>query len=162
LGKEDMSMVEERHNGFLNLEHARYDDQRVVMERIIATGKCPFCPDMIDTELVQMRPVLKRGQYWHVRENNWPYKNTRVHLLVVLNEHGERLADLTLSAWGELLEILQWAEKEYNITGGGFGMRFGDIGVNHASVAHLHVHIMTAAITDKEDPDYKEVRLRVG
>lgn len=159
-----MSISVMKTGGFLNLENARSEDQRRVMERLSEEGKCPFCPEGIAEQELrgEARPVIRGGTYWHVRENNWPYENTRAHLLVILDRHAEQLGELSPLEWAELLDHIQWAEAEYQITGGGFGIRFGDIRVNGATVSHLHAHIITPAITERGDPNYKEVRFRVG
>lgn len=149
---------------FLNLDNSRYKDQRRVMERLVRQGGCPFCPDGIAEQerRGEARPVIRQGTYWHVRHNNWPYDNTRIHLLLIHNQHAEQLADISPEAAQELIELAQWIEGEFAIEGGGFGMRFGDIRHNGASVRHLHAHVLTARVTDMADPDYKLVLFRVG
>ncbi len=107
-------------------------------------------------------PVAKQGQYWHIRQNRWPYENTRIHLLIIHNEHAEKLYEITPEAAKELFELVQWAEKEYQIAGGAIGLRFGDIRSNGATVNHLHAHLISASIVKRDDPQYQPVRFRVG
>jgi|SRR3989344_1065738 len=124
----------------VNLNNARTHEQRAVMKDIVAKGVCPFCPE----ELTQFhkKPIIKEGDFWILTENQWPYKNTQVHLLAILKKHGETLIDLPEGAGEELIELFKWAEKKYRITGGGFAMRFGDISINGATVRHLHAQII--------------------
>lgn len=145
---------------FVNLKNARYPDQLEIMQTIEAGGFCPFCPEHISSG--ELKPVLKEGKYWHVRENRWPYDNTRIHLLVIHRLHAEKLSDLTPDAAVELFELVKWAEQKYEVRGGALGLRFGDPCVNGATVRHLHVQFMVADITDREDAQYKPVRFRVG
>ncbi len=145
---------------FVVLAHARYDDQRDVMKKIQEENFCPFCPENIPK--ANMMPVIKEGKHWHVRENRWPYKNTRVHLLIIHNRHAEKLADIESEAAAELFELVKWAESEHNVSGGAIGIRFGDPRTNRATVNHLHAHFIVANITDRDDPNYQPVRFRVG
>ena len=145
---------------FVYLENARFDEQRAIMREIEAAGVCPFCSGN-DSE-TKLMSVIKEGKYWQVRENRWPYNNTRVHLLIIHNEHAEKLADVKPEAAVELFELVKWAESEYNVSGGAIGIRFGDPRTNGATVNHLHVHFIAANITDRNDPNYQSVRFRVG
>ncbi len=145
---------------FVNLENARVKEQRKIMEAIKKGEYCPFCPEYYNG--AKLEPVIRQGKYWHLRKNRWPYKNTRVHLIIILNQHAENLSEISPEAAQEFFELAQWAEQEYQILGGGLCLRFGDIEINGATVLHLHAHLITAKITDKNDPAYQKVRFKVG
>lgn len=144
----------------LNLANARHEDQRALMERIATEGFCPFCPENL--ERAELEPVLKETPHWHVRNNRWPFENARVHLLGIHRTHITCLADITPEAWLELGEITRWVENNYNLQHGGLNMRFGNVDSNGATVAHLHFQIASADITDRNNPQYQQVRFRVG
>lgn len=144
----------------VNLENARHKDQKEIMEMIKKEGFCPFCPEHYERS--SLMPIIKQGKFWHIRQNRWPYENTRIHLAVIHNAHAEKISDLTPEAAQELFELAKWFEIEYKVSGGGIGIRFGDPRVNGATVNHLHAHFITADITDRENPRYKPVRFRVG
>lgn len=141
----------------VDLDNARYDDQRQLMETIIKDNVCPFCAENL--EKYHKQPVLKKGKYWFITKNQWPYENTKLHLLAVLHEHAEKLADVPAEAGAELLEIMKWAEKEYRIPGGGFSMRFGDTNYSAGSVAHLHAQLV---VPDWEDENFDPVKIKIG
>lgn len=146
---------------FVNLDNARVDEQRKVMEKIKAEGFCPFCKEHISKS--ELEPEIKTNfNLWSVRKNRWPYENTKIHLLVIHNDHLEKAGQIPKESWVELGEIVKWAEREFTLESGALGMRFGDPKKNGASVDHLHAHILTAQITDKNDPNYKPVRFRAG
>jgi ATP adenylyltransferase len=145
---------------FVVLDNARLEEQREVMEQIRKEGVCPFCPEYFAK--FHRQPILQDGVHWLLTYNQWPYENTRVHLLAVSKIHAEKLADVPPEAGQELLVMCQWAEREFDITSGGFGVRFGDPSFNGGSVRHLHAQIMCAQVTDKQNPHYKPVRLKVG
>lgn len=149
-----------KKKSFVNLKNARVKRQYQVMKAIKENGVCPFCPNNFSKD--ELEPVIKQGKYWHLRKNRWPYKNTRVHLIAIHNTHIEKLYEISPEAAKELIELTQWAEKKYQMLGGGIGLRFGDIGINGGTVLHLHAHIIMAEITDKNDPKYEKVRFKVG
>jgi|GEM_PF-11121 len=145
---------------YLNMDNARHDDQREVMQRLLERGVCPFCPEHVDQ--AELKPMIKETTNWHVRANRWPYENTRVHLLVIHRGHITRLTEMSAEAVIELLELAKWAEAEYKVKGGALVMRFGEPGASGATVDHLHWHWVAADITDRSDPNYKPVRARIG
>jgi ATP adenylyltransferase len=124
----------------VNLNNAREEEQRKVMEGFQEDGKCPFCLEQILK--LENQPVLFQNEDWSVIENRWPYKHTRIHLLFISKRHVERLMDLSPNEFASLLSAAQWAEREYKVASGAVVMRFGDSEHNGASVIHLHVHFI--------------------
>ncbi len=147
---------------FVNLDNARHDDQLEVMKKIQEEGFCPFCRENLGKS--ELEPAIKdiNLEFWSVRKNRWPYENTKVHFLIIANEHVEKISEIKPEAWGELKKIIDWAEKKYELDSGAIGLRFGNPKKNGATVDHLHCHIITADITDRDDPKYRPVRFRVG
>lgn len=144
---------------YVNMENVR-DIQHEVLEQIHKEGICPFCPEHINR--FHKKPTIKESNHWLLTENQWPYQNTRVHLLVIYKTHAETLHDIHPHAGQELLELAQWADITYNFEGGALGLRFGNPEKNGATVRHIHAQILTAEITDKNHPSYIPVRFRVG
>lgn len=155
-----LRLTKKKPKSFVNLKNARVEKQHQVMKAADEKGVCPFCPDNFSES--ELKPVIKQGKYWHLRKNRWPYKNTRVHLLIIHNTHVEKLSEISPEAAKELIDLAKWAEDKYQMLGGGIGLRFGDIGINGGTVLHLHAHIIMAEITDKNDPEYEKVRFKVG
>lgn len=143
---------------FVNLANARNDEQRGVMEHIAAEGDCPFCPDHLAK--YHHKPILRTGDNWLLTENQWPYDNTRTHLLAIATYHAESLEDLHEGAFEELGDHFRWATREYAIKAGGLAMRFGsDIGSNGATVRHLHSHLIEP---DPNRPEDAKVRFKIS
>lgn len=144
---------------FVDLDNARFDDQRAMMEEIIAADHCPFCLENL--QKYHQEPILKEGKYWLLTTNKWPYTNTKYHFLLIHKTHIEHLLELTPEAGAELIEIAQWTAKEYDIPGGGLAMRFGDTEYSAGTVAHLHVQLLQP---DIDTPGYDEapVRIKIG
>lgn len=142
---------------FINMNNARYDEQREVMKASAKAGVCPFDEEHLPT--YHKTPVLRRGAHWVITENQWPYEHTRVHLLAIARRHVESIDELDTGAGEELFDHLRWAIDEYQIDFGGLAMRFGDVKHNGASVNHLHAHII---VPDKDKPATAKVRFKIS
>lgn len=142
---------------FVDLSKARTSEQLRVMQEIQEEGHCPF--DLDQLQKYHKEPILRRGEHWLLTPNQWPYENTRVHLLAIAATHTESLMDLRPGSMDELLEHLQWAEFAYNITAGGLAMRFGDVKKNGATVNHLHAHLI---VPEDTMPEGAKVRFKIS
>ena len=142
---------------FVDIDNARYDDQREEMERIIAAGHCPFCLE--NFQLYHKQPTEFEGDHWIITKNQWPYENTKYHYLAILKRHAEQLHELTAEEGGELITLLGEVQKKYDIPGGGFAMRFGDTNYSAGTVMHLHAQFI---IPDIEKEDFEPTRFKIG
>ncbi|MBP7875888.1 HIT family protein [Candidatus Woesebacteria bacterium] len=154
-----MNTPKDTSKKFVDIDNSRVDEQRTVMQDIVAADHCPFCLENL--KAYHKEPILKEGAHWIVTKNQWPYDHTKVHLLFISRKHATRLEDLDLAAGAELLELAQWAVKEYSIVGGGLVLRFGDTNYSAGTVAHLHAQLL---FPDIEAPDYDEkpVKVKIG
>lgn len=133
-------------NAHVDVSNAREDEQIEVMHKILAEGHCPFCKEQLD--LYHKKPILKETKHWILTENQWPYKKTKKHLLVISKTHMTTLNELPVGAGEEILDLFKWAEKEFNMIGGAWGYggamasRFGNPEFSGATVSHLHAQII--------------------
>jgi diadenosine tetraphosphate (Ap4A) HIT family hydrolase len=141
---------------FVEVDHARTEEQKKVLQEIEASGECPFC--MPNLHKHHDRPILYGNKHWIATENQWPYKNIGYHFLVIPRVHAESLNDLPAAAGIELLAILQHLESTFKLDSGAVLMRFGDTTYNGGSVKHLHVHLMVPDLQE----DWSEVRVKIG
>lgn len=123
----------------VNLENARSGEYKRVIEEIAAVGKCPFCPDNFR---YHKRPVLKRQSGWFITKNNWPYANTRNHLVIISVDHKESLDELSSGDLKAVKSLADWAAEKFRIKGGALVLRFGDTKYTGATVCHLHFHLI--------------------
>lgn len=151
------SKLANQPTNYVDIENARYDDQRAEMQKIIEAGHCPFCPE--NFHLYHKIPNELEGQYWIVTKNQWPYKHTKYHYLAILKRHAEQLHELTKEEGGELINLLGELQKKYDIPGGGFAMRFGDTNYSAGTVKHLHAQFI---IPDIDKPDFEPTRIKIG
>jgi ATP adenylyltransferase len=141
----------------VDIDNSREAEQTEVMKDILAAEHCPFC--MENLRQYHKEPILKDGQFWLLTPNQWPYKNTKLHLLAIYKEHAENLTELNPEAGRELFEFLAWAQREYQVPGGGFAMRFGDTRHSAGTVLHIHAQFL---MPDLEAPDYQPTRFKIG
>ncbi|GMU74437.1 MAG: hypothetical protein AMXMBFR44_6340 [Candidatus Campbellbacteria bacterium] len=138
--------MEEKPKTYVELSHAREDEQRTVMDRIVQAGVCPFCPEHL--ERYHKEPVLEENGSWVLTKNQWPYQNTDVHLLVILKRHAEHLYEITEEEWHDLWSLLVWTNVYFAENGGMFSMRFGDPALSGATVRHLHAQLIVPKVDD--------------
>lgn len=141
----------------VDIDNAREEEQRKVMEQIAAADHCSFCLENI--RQYHKEPFLYQNDHWILTKNQWPYDHTRLHLLAIYTEHAEHLHELHPDAGNALMELMQWAEKEYDLPGGAIAMRFGDTRYSAGSVCHLHAQLLVPDITAT---DYQPVRFKIG
>jgi diadenosine tetraphosphate (Ap4A) HIT family hydrolase len=142
---------------FVDLDNAREEDQRQVMQKIIEEGHCPFCPENL--ALYHKQENIFEGKFWLVTKNQWPYENTLFHYLAILKRHAEHLSELTHDEGAELVELMGRLEKKLDAKGGAFAMRFGDTAHSAGTVLHLHTQFI---VPDIDKSDFKPVRFKIG
>lgn len=142
---------------FVDIANARKDDQRTVMQDILAENHCPFCSENLHK--YHKQPIIRETAFWTLTTNQWPYEHTKLHLLAIYKHHAVKLAELDPVAGTDLLQLFQWAEAEYQVPGGGWAMRFGDTNYSAGTVAHLHAQFV---VPDLESPGYEPVRIKIG
>lgn len=142
---------------YVDLDNARVEEQRQVMQDIIEAGHCPFC--LNNLRKYHQQPILKEGKYWLVTKNQWPYENTKVHFLLIYKEHVEHISQLNPEAGAELVVLCKWISGEFSVPGGGVAIRFGDTNYSAGSVAHIHAQFIQPDISK---PGYQPVRVKIG
>lgn len=142
-----------------DLLNAREGAQKQAMEQMLAADHCPFCEENLDK--YHQKEILKNGKHWLLTWNQWPYFNTKHHLLFILKTHCEELSELDPDAGRELIEMCQWAEQEFGLDGGGVFMRFGDTEFSGGTIPHIHAQMMVPDI-DAKDFDENPVRAKFG
>jgi len=150
-------MTKKAKNQFINLANARETEQKSVMKDIADAEHCPFCRENLCK--YHQQPILKEGQFWLVTTNQWPYRHTKHHFLLIYKVHAVSLSDLSPAAGQELFELIAEIEQSYAIKGGGLAMRFGDTDYSAGTISHLHVQLIEP---DIESPNFVPVRIKIG
>ena len=134
---------------FVDPSKVRKADQLAEYERILKDNICPFCLDHREEYTQGTR--LYDGDHWWLFQNNWPYKNTRRHIMAGSREHNVYLEDLDQLAGNELFVVLQKLELEDGYSLAALEARFGFVMWTGASVAHFHMHLLIPEVTEVGD-----------
>ncbi len=121
-----------------NIENARVPQQAADMHALQAANACLFCPEGL---ALKGKKVLHRGTYWYVTPNDYPYKGTTVHVIIVPVRHLTKIEDLNVEEFLELQKMIAWVNKEFEIKGAGLFCRYGDTTYNGATINHFHIHV---------------------
>jgi diadenosine tetraphosphate (Ap4A) HIT family hydrolase len=140
-----------------HLGNARTDEQRADMMRLEAAGACIFCPEHLEADPDQR--VLHRTARWTVTPNEFPYANTRLHLLLVPDEHVTDIADLSAEAQQDFWVVLRWVKDHCGLSFYGLAARNGDCEYTGGTVRHVHIHVVQG---DVDNPDHQPVRTRLS
>jgi ATP adenylyltransferase len=143
------------YESLYNFENFRTAEQLAQMRELAESGRCLFCPDQRGTDL----PVLHRLPQWTVISNRFPYRGTRLHLLLVPDEHVADLIDLSAPAQAGFWAALAWVRSEYGLTFYSLAARNGDPRFTGATIRHLHVHLLQG---DVDDPAHEPVRAKLS
>ena len=141
-----MTKAQQSDSSLVDPRNARADGYRQEIEEAIAEKACPLCPPM----KWHPNPILHRLEGWFITANSHPYDNTEHHLLMIAERHIEQLSDLSTTDLGSILNLSNWATKEFNIRGGGITMRFGDTLYTGATIKHLHAHLIVPKVEDNQ------------
>jgi len=128
-----------------------------VISSIEEKGKCPFCPDNFK---YHKEPILKKEGAWFITKNSWPYKNAEFHFLIIGERHMENFDELGDDDFKSVKNLVNWANKEFNIKGGALTIRFGDTDHTGATVCHLHFHLISPELD--ENKKSKPVSFPIG
>jgi|SRR5271168_2186879 len=143
-------------NHLVTVTNARSEEQKKVMEQIVADNVCPFCIENLNK--YHKNPIFRESKYWLFTNNQWPYKGVKHQILAIYKTHIEHIKDLPEEAGGELLRIFGEITKEKNIPGGGVAIRFGKnptLGNYGSTVNHIHAHLIEPDLEHLEDGVFK-------
>ena len=149
--------MSEEKKSFVNLKHARTQEQVDVMTQIEKDGVCPFC--MEHFLKYHPKPLLDENDYWVVTENMSPYEGTAHHFLFVCKRHFTMPAEMKDEEKKSLFDLINLMIEKNSIVGGSILIRFGDMDYNGASVDHFHVHLI---VGEANDGKREKIKVKVG
>lgn len=155
---DDFVVGEAPKSAFVDLENAgRYESQKVVYRQVLKNNESPFL--LKNLRKYHQKPILREGKYWYITPNQWPYKGTKHHFLIIAQAYWTTLEEIEPEAAAELLEMAQWLQKKYRVRGGALCLRFGDPNYSAGSVTHLHAQFVEP---DREAEDFEPIRFKIG
>lgn len=138
--------------------HAREEEQIRVMLKIQQDKVCPFCWENL--EKYHPKPVLKKGVWWWLSENAWPYKGAKAHFIFFYRNHVKNLSQINPFAFNELWELASWAERIYNLKGYALFIRSGRMEETGSSVQHIHAQLIAGS--SQQGPDSEALKVKLG
>src|SRR5699024_1959669 len=105
------------------LGNARHPEQAEQMRELEADRICIFCPGRVDEP--DDPQVILRERDWVVRHNAYPYRNTRLHLLIVPRRHVTDLLDLDDTELAGFWSVGRSLRTAYELDFYGLGARCG-------------------------------------
>lgn len=136
------SLPNRPNEALVDPRNAGSEEYKQTMEEIISEGICPLCPPF----KWHPNPILRDDGRWLITENSHPYENTSHHLLIISKRHIELLSQLSTPDLESILNLTRWATQEFNISGAGLMMRFGDTLYTGATIKHLHAHLIVPRV----------------
>jgi|RhiMetdeSRZDD1v2_1073273.scaffolds.fasta_scaffold227141_2 ATP adenylyltransferase len=133
----------------------RTAEQLAQMHQLEAEGVCLFCPE----HLPNFRPVLHRTEHWSVVANQFPYRGTRLHFLMLPDEHVEDIVDLSPASQVDFWTALRWIRDEQGLEYYGLAARNGDCAFTGGTIRHVHLHVLQG---DVSDPEHVGVRVKLS
>jgi diadenosine tetraphosphate (Ap4A) HIT family hydrolase len=141
----------------LNLGNARVPAQAEQMRELERLGICPFCLEHFEEH--HAAPIIAESRYWLVTHNDYPYGGSEAHILLVSRRHIENPVEMSASESSDLMTMFRWVVMHFDIAGGSFFLRFGDMERNGGSIAHLHAHVITGV---EDGPDTEPLKVKLA
>lgn len=149
--------MSEEKKSFVNLKHARTQEQIDVMTQIEKDGVCPFC--MENFLKYHPKPILNENEFWVVTENMSPYEGTVHHFLFVCKRHFTMPTEMKSEERVSFFDLVNSMIEKNNIVGGSMLIRFGDMDYTGASVDHFHAHLVVGV---KNDGTQEKMKQKMG
>ncbi len=127
----------------LRKDNARDKEQLQRMEQLAKSIGCFFCKE--NYLKVGASPAIKKYKYWYIKKNDYPYKGSIHHYLIVSNRHVTKINKISLKAWVELFKILDKLKYKLKTRGESIFVRSGDMSYTGATLDHLHFHFLSGA-----------------
>jgi ATP adenylyltransferase len=140
-----------------HFDNARNAEQLSQMRRLDAEATCLFCPEHLGNGHVHR--ILGRTSAWSIIANRYPYKETKLHLLLIPDQHVADILDLSDASLADFWIALAWIRRTYTLEYYGVAMRCGDCRYTGGTIQHVHVHVI---VGDVENPAHEGVRVRLS
>jgi ATP adenylyltransferase len=140
-----------------NLEAGRSQAQIDDMKQLLEKGECFMCYKSL-TQYKNNR-IEFETKHWIVTPNAYPYKHTKLHLLLISRRHVSIMSELTKEERADFTDAIVEIEKRHKLKYYSVAMRNGDFRYTGASVEHLHAHII---VGDHESDEFEPVRVKLA
>lgn len=139
-----------------NFKAARSKAQLADMQDLAGRGICIFCPEHITEDV---NKLVLETDHWMVKPNSFPYKNAKLHLLIIPKAHVPTIQELPLKAQNSFLPVVSQLEVMYKLDNYALGVRAGDMRYNGGSIEHLHAHLV---VGETDAAEFEPVRFKMS
>jgi diadenosine tetraphosphate (Ap4A) HIT family hydrolase len=139
------------------MRHARGAAQKQKMQQLIEREICAFCEEHF--EEYHDNPIEFQTDHWIVSKNDYPYKRTSLHLLVVSKKHAMTFGEMSAEARADFMEAVAEIEARWKLPSYAIGIRVGDPARNGGTVEHIHAHVVVGST---DDPEHEPVRFKMS
>jgi ATP adenylyltransferase len=124
----------------MNMGNVREKDQLERMHRLQKEKRCFFCDE--NYTHIGASPAVYTSKLWYIKKNDYPYKGSVHHYLIVPKNHIQTISEFPSASWKELQKAILWLEKKTKVTGYSVFVRSGDMRYTGATLDHLHFHFL--------------------
>jgi ATP adenylyltransferase len=129
--------------GSMNMHNARDKGQLARMQQLKNEKRCFFCENNYTD--IGASPAVYESPFWYIKKNDYPYKGSVHHYLIVPKTHINSLSDISSKSWSALSKAIEWLEEKLKVKGYSIFARSGDMHYTGATIDHLHFHFLTGA-----------------
>lgn len=123
----------------MDFGNARDPEQIRRMEELKIKGECHFCGDAPKKHTA---PIIYENPHWFVTANDFPYKGSVHHYLIVSRQHVTQVDHLSVESWLELPNAIKWLKNHLGVDGFSIFVRSGKMSVTGATLDHVHWHLI--------------------
>lgn len=123
----------------VKIKNGREAEQIARMIKLAKSGECHFCGDISNKHT---SPIIFKNKGWFVTANDFPYKGSRHHYLIVSKKHLTTTQEIPESAKIGLFSAIDWLAKKLKTRGYSVFVRSGDMNYTGATLDHLHFHFL--------------------
>ena len=120
-----------------------YGDKPDLLEKyrkISENDKCPFCSGNIENELVG------DTRDWIIVKNQFPYKNSQLHLLILPKRHVISFSEVSLDEMANLSIAIMLVKELFTCASQGCGLAVREGEMGGITLYHLHIHFIVPQV----------------
>lgn len=125
----------------MNMHNARHKEQLDRMRTLYKKNICFFCDNNVDK--LGAAPAIYRKGGWYIKKNDYPYKGSVHHYLIVSEKHVTSVSQIPAASWSGLHSAVRWLEKKLGVKGYSLFVRSGSIHYTGATIDHIHFHLVS-------------------
>lgn len=143
----------------VRIDNAREEEQKRRMLDAQARGVCFLCEK---GKVLNESGTVHLGRFWFVKQNDFPYKGSVHHYLIVSREHLTGIDELGQVAIVELFDIAELLRIKLQVGGFSLFVRSGDMSLTGATLDHLHFHFLVGHPKTEETTENDRLTVTLG